>query len=315
MNGEWLEINIITESKWVEVITGILYSLDVKGIAIEDPNDILEKEKNPLSWDYADLNILKYKGKKSVVTGYFDAGTDEKEILKAVEGKIEDLEKEGYHIGEYEITNKSIYEEDWANNWKKYYKTTKIGEKIVVNPIWENYKPKPGEIIINMDPGMAFGTGTHETTRMCVKALEKHVKIDSEVFDIGTGSGILSIAASKLGAKKVTAVDLDKVAVDAAKDNVSFNNINNVEVLNGNLMDLVKGKADIVVANIIADIIMLLAKDVKNFLKEDGVFISSGIIKERKNDVVEKLKEEGYNIINISEEGEWVAIEADIKGE
>ncbi|MDV3428682.1 MAG: 50S ribosomal protein L11 methyltransferase [Bacillota bacterium] len=315
MNGEWLEINIITDSKWIEVMTGILYSLDVKGIAIEDPNDILEKENNPLSWDYADLNILKYKGKKSVVTGYFDAGSDEKDITLKIEDKIKDLEQAGYHIGDYEITNKSIYEEDWANNWKKYYKTTKIGEKIVVVPIWESYTPKDGEAVIKMDPGMAFGTGTHETTRMCIRALERQVKSNSEVFDIGTGSGILSIAASKLGAKKVTAVDLDRVAVDAARDNVSFNNINNVEVLNGNLMDLVKGKADIVVANIIADIIMLLAKDVKNYLKDDGVFISSGIIKDRKDDVIEKLKTEGYNILNVSEEGEWVAIEANIKGD
>ncbi|MFA6940169.1 MAG: 50S ribosomal protein L11 methyltransferase [Clostridiaceae bacterium] len=315
MSGKWLEIDIITESKWIEVMTGILYSLDVKGIAIEDPNDMLEKENNPLCWDYADLNILKYKGKKSVVTGYFDASFDEKDITLKIEDKIRDLEQEGYHIGDYQITNKSIYEEDWANNWKKYYKTTKIGEKIVVVPMWKSYTPKGGEAVIKMDPGMAFGTGTHETTRMCVKALERHVKNNSEVFDIGTGSGILSIAASKLGAKKVTAVDLDKVAVDAARDNVSFNNINNVEVLNGNLMDLVKGKADIVVANIIADIIMLLAKDVKSYLKDDGVFISSGIIKDRKDDVIEKLKIEGYNIINVSEEGEWVAVEANIKGE
>jgi ribosomal protein L11 methyltransferase len=315
MSGEWLEINIITDSKWIEVITGILYSLDVQGIAIEDPNDILEKENNPLSWDYADINILKYKGKKSVVTGYFESTSESEEIISAVNDKIKDLEQEGYHIGEYEITNKSIFEEDWANNWKKYYKTTKVGEKIVIVPIWENYQPQKGEIIIKMDPGMAFGTGTHETTRMCIKALEKYVKNDSEVFDIGTGSGILSIAASKLGAKKVTAVDLDKVAAEVAASNILFNNADNVEVLNGNLMDLVKGKADIIVANIIADIIIFLAKDVKKYLKKDGVFISSGIIKDRKDDVIEKLKEEGYNILNVTEEGEWAAIEANIKGE
>lgn len=315
MSGEWLEINIITDGKWNEVITGILYSLDVQGIAIEDPNDILEKENNPLSWDYADLNILKYKGKKSVVTGYFESTADEEEIIRNVNDKIKDLEQEGYHIGDYQITNKIIFEEDWANNWKKYYKTTKIGEKIVVVPIWENYQGFEGELIIKMDPGMAFGTGTHETTRMCIKALERYVKNDSEVFDIGTGSGILSIAASKLGAKKVTAVDLDKVAAEVAVSNVRFNNADNVEVVNGNLMDLVKGKADIIVANIIADIIMFLAKDVKNYLKDGGVFISSGIIKGRKDDVIEKLNEEGYNIINVTEEGEWTAIEANIKGE
>lgn len=312
MKGEWLEINIITDGEATEILSGILYSLDVKGIAIEDPKDITERDKGPLSWDYADLNILQYKGEKTLVTGYFDITSDKDSLVSSIIKKIEDLEKEGYKIGEYEIENKNIYEEDWANNWKKYYYTTKVGEKIVVVPIWEEYIPKEGEIIIKMDPGMAFGTGTHETTRMCIKALEKHVNENSIVFDIGTGSGILSIAAAKLGAKKVTAVDLDLVAVDAALENVSFNDIENVDVVYGNLMDVVKGKSDIVVANIIADIIMFLAKDIKHFLNKGGVFISSGIIKDRKEDVLAKLREEGFQIINVAEEGEWVAIESSL---
>ena len=203
-----------------------------------------------------------------------------------------------------------VNEEDWANNWKKYYKPTKIGKNIIVKPIWEEYEAN-GEMIIELDPGMAFGTGTHETTRMCVEALEENVKGDTTVFDIGTGSGILAIAAAKLGAKKVIGVDLDPVAVDSAKENVSFNDLNNIEILYGNLMDVVTGKADLVVANIIAEIIVVLAEDVKNFLVPGGLFITSGIIRERRELVETKLKEKGFKIKEVKEQGEWLCIIAE----
>jgi ribosomal protein L11 methyltransferase len=155
---------------------------------------------------------------------------------------------------------------------------------------------------------MAFGTGTHETTRMCVQALEKYVTPDSTVFDIGTGSGILAIAAAKLKAKKVIGVDLDPVAVTSAKENIELNNLNNIEILHGNLMEVVVGRANIVVANIIADTIILLAEDVKNFIEKEGYFISSGIIKDRKDDVIKKLEQCGFQIVEVDTDGEWVCI-------
>ncbi|MCM8710404.1 50S ribosomal protein L11 methyltransferase [Clostridium sp. SYSU_GA19001] len=310
MNGKWIEVKVVTSSDGVEPITGIFYGLDVKGVAIEDPRDILEREQGPLTWDFADINIFEYGNEAAVVKGYFNLDEDMTKIKKYIEDKLAELRQMDLDIGEGKVIINEVHEEDWANNWKKYYKPTKIGEKIVIKPIWEKYEKKDDEIIVEMDPGMAFGTGTHETTMMCIEALEKYISSDAIVFDIGTGSGILAITAAKLGAKKVVGVDLDPVAIDSAKSNVKFNNLNNIEILHGNLMEVVEGKADIVVANIIADIIILLSEDVKKFLQPGGYFISSGIIKDRKEDVVNKLTSIGFNIKEVNTLGEWVCIVA-----
>ncbi|AWZ48794.1 50S ribosomal protein L11 methyltransferase [Clostridiaceae bacterium 14S0207] len=310
MEGTWKEIRVITKSESLEPISGIFYGLDCDGVAIEDPEDILGREQGPLTWDFADINILEHKGKAAVVKGYFEKDIDVNKIITYIEEKIKELREMGIDVGEGKVEEEEIYQQDWANNWKKYYKPTKIGEKVVVKPTWEDYSKKDDELLIELDPGMAFGTGTHETTRMCVKALEQNVTEESTVFDIGTGSGILAIAAKILGAKDVKAVDLDPVAVDAAKKNVELNNVHGIEVLEGNLMDVVDGKADIVVANIIADIIKFVCEDVKNFLKKDGKFICSGIILDRRTDVEEKLKSVGYKILEVKNEGEWVCIVA-----
>jgi ribosomal protein L11 methyltransferase len=313
MNGVWVEVKVVTTSEAVEPVSGIFYGLDVKGVAIEDPKDILNREQGPLTWDFADLNILEYGGKAAVVKGYFSEDDDLEKLTKYVEEKIKDLRDMGIDPGEGKVFAQVVREEDWANNWKKYYKPTKIGENIVIKPIWENYDVKAGEIIVELDPGMAFGTGTHETTRMCVLALEKYITPDTTVFDIGTGSGILAIAAAKMQAKKVIGVDLDPVAVDSARENIAYNKLGNIEILEGNLMDVVEGKADIVVANIIAEIICILVEDVKKFLIEGGYFISSGIIKERKEMVIEKLEANGFKVIEENTEGEWVCIVAVLK--
>lgn len=312
MNGKWIEVKVVTTSEAVEPVSGIFYGLDVKGVAIEDPRDILEREQGPLSWDFADINIFEYGKDAAVVKGYFNLEENIKEIEKYVNEKIDELKEMNINVGQGKIFIKEVKEEDWANNWKKYYKPTKIGEKIVIKPIWEEYKSQNDEIIVEMDPGMAFGTGTHETTRMCIEALEKYVTKDTTVYDIGTGSGILAITAAKLGAGKVVGVDLDPVAVDSAKSNVGFNNLSNIDILHGNLMEVVEGKAEIVVANIIAEVIIFLSDEVKKFLKPDGYFISSGIIKDRKDDVVKKLTSIGFNIIEVNTLGEWVCITSSI---
>lgn len=310
MNGVWVEVKIVTTSEAVEPVSGIFYGMDVKGVAIEDPKDILNREQGPLTWDFADLNILEYGGKAAVVKGYFSEDDDIEKLSAYIEGKMNDLRDMGIDVGEGKVVAQVVKEEDWANNWKQYYKPTKIGENIVIKPIWESYDGEENEIIVELDPGMAFGTGTHETTRMCILALEKYITPDSTVFDIGTGSGILAIAAAKMKAKEVIGVDLDPVAVDSAKENVTFNNLDNIEILEGNLMDVVKGKADIIVANIIAEVICILVEDVKKFLNKDGYFISSGIIKERREMVVEKLQATGFEIIEEFTEGEWVCLVA-----
>ncbi|GLC32242.1 50S ribosomal protein L11 methyltransferase [Clostridium omnivorum] len=311
MQGKWIEVKVVTTSEALEPVSGIFYSLDVKGVAIEDPNDILQREQGPLTWDFADINLFEYGDKAAVVKGYFSVEDNMKEIEEYIKEKIQDLKGLGIDIGEGKVEVKAVYEEDWANNWKKYYKPTNIGNKIVIRPIWEEYQAKEDEIIIDMDPGMAFGTGTHETTRMCIEALEKYVTNEKTVFDIGTGSGILAITAAKLGADEVIGVDLDPVAVDSARQNVELNKVHSdIKILEGNLMEVVDGKADIVVANIIADVIIFLAEDVKKFIKDNGYFIASGIIRERSQDVVNKLAECGFKVEEVNTLGEWVCIVA-----
>ena len=313
MEGTWIEVRVITKSEALEPISGIFYGLDCKGVAIEDPNDILEREQGPLTWDFADINVLEHKGEVAVVKAYFSEEDNIEEILKYVEEKIEELKSLGLDLGLAKVESEKMFEEDWANNWKKYYKPTKVSESIVVKPIWEEYEAKENELVLELDPGMAFGTGTHETTRMCIQSLEKYVEENSTVFDVGCGSGILAIAAAKLGSKKAVGVDLDPVAVESAKENVGYNKLDNIEILYGNLVDVIEGKADIVVANIIAEVICILTEDVKRVLKSDGYFITSGIIHDRVDMVTKKLEETGFEVIEINKDGEWNCIVAKAK--
>lgn len=313
MEGTWIEIRVITKSEALEPVSGIFYGLDCKGVAIEDPNDILEREQGPLTWDFADINVLEHKGEVAVVKAYFSEEDNIEEVIKYINEKMEELKDLGIDTGIAKVESEKMYEEDWANNWKKYYKPTKVGERIVVKPIWEEYEAKENELVLELDPGMAFGTGTHETTRMCIQSLDKYVKKDSTVFDVGCGSGILAIAAAKLGAKMAVGVDLDPVAVESAKENVGFNNLDNIQILYGNLVEVIDGKADIVVANIIAEVICILTEDVKRVLKEDGYFITSGIIHDRVDMVTKKLEETGFEVVEINKDGEWNCIVAKLK--
>ena len=313
MDGTWIEVRVITKSEALEPVSGIFYSLDCKGVAIEDPEDILGREQGPLTWDFADINVLEHKGKVAVVKAYFAEEDNIEEILGYVNEKLVELKEMGIDLGEAKVEHEKMYEEDWANTWKQYYKPSKVGEKIVVKPIWEEYEQKEGELVVNLDPGMAFGTGTHETTRMCIQALEKYVKEESTVFDVGCGSGILAIAAAKLGAKLAVGVDLDPVAVESSIENVGYNNLNNIEILHGNLVEVIDGKADIVVANILAEIICILTDDVKRVMKDGGVFITSGIIHDRVDMVCEKLEATGFEVVEKNRDGEWNCIVAKLK--
>lgn len=307
MNKEWIEITVVTSSEAVEAVSGIFYNTGVKGVSIMDSEDVEFKKRNPGDWDYFDEKILDIK-EGAVVKGYYKNDEHLEEYIQYIKANVEELPKWGFDKGAGTVDVIKVNEEDWENNWKKYYKPTKIGNKIVVKPIWEEYEAKEDELIVELDPGMAFGTGTHETTRMCMKSLEKYVKKESRVFDIGTGSGILAISAAKLGAKDVVAVDLDPVAVDSAKKNVGYNNIDNISVLHGDLMEVVEGKADIVVANIIADVIIFLTEGVKKFLNKDGYFITSGIILAKQDEVQEKMKACGFEVVEVINDGEWACV-------
>lgn len=313
MDGTWIEVRVITKSEALEPISGIFYSLDCKGVAIEDPEDILGREQGPLTWDFADINVLEHKGKVAVVKAYFAEEDNIQDVLAYVNERLEELKEMGLDLGEAKVEHEKMHEEDWANTWKQYYKPSKVGEKIVVKPIWEEYEAKENELVVDLDPGMAFGTGTHETTRMCIQALEGYVKEESTVFDVGCGSGILAIAAAKLGAKLAVGVDLDPVAVESSIENVGYNNLSNIEILHGNLVEVIDGKADIVVANILAEIICILTDDVKRVLKDGGIFITSGIIHDRVDMVCEKLEATGFEVIEKNRDGEWNCIVAKLK--
>lgn len=313
MQNNWLEIKVITTSDALEPVSGIFYSLDVKGVAIEDPNDIKLKEQNPLSWDFADFNIFEFGEDAAVVKGYFPEEEDIESIKNIIIKKLNELKEMGIDVGEGRLVTRKVNEEDWSTSWKKYYKPLKLGNKIVIKPTWEEYTVNEGEIIIELDPGMAFGTGTHETTSMCIGMLEKYLKPGDIVFDIGTGSGILSITSSKLGAGNVVGVDLDEVAVKSATENIATNGLKNVNILHGDLTNVLTGKANIIVANIIAEVIIGLTETIKPFIEKDGIFIASGIIRERREDVLNAMNSAGHMIIEVKEKGEWVAIVTALK--
>lgn len=312
---KWIEVTIKTTTEAVEAITNILDEQRTGGVMIEDPKDFLFQKKNELDWDYVEEEVFNKSGNDGVIIKtYISEERNVLEVVEIIKQKVLALKEFGIDIGEGSVSLDQVNESDWANEWKKYYKPTKIGEKLVVKPTWEDYKEQEGDLVIELDPGMAFGTGTHETTTMCMRELEKYVTPESKVFDIGCGSGILAIAAAKLGAKEVLAVDLDEVAVRVSKENVIENNVaDSVEVRHGNLMDVVKDRADVVVANIIADIIKILAKDVHNFMKENAVFISSGIIHAKVDEVKESLIENGFEIVEVKTLGEWNAIVSKLK--
>lgn len=312
----WIEVSIKTTTEAVEAVSNILYDAGVSGVAIEDPNDFVFEENNELIWDYVDESILPTNFEGAIVKGYLPASADLVDKVELIKELVGMLPQYGLDIGLGEVTTIEVSEDDWSDAWKQYYKPTKIGERVVVKPTWEQYEPAEEDIIIELDPGMAFGTGTHETTMMCVMELEQAVKPHSIVFDIGCGSGILAIAAAKIGAERVTAIDLDPVAKEVAEKNVSLNHVEDiVEVKQGNLTDALTGKAHVVVANIIADIITLLSKDITNFIVKNGIFISSGIILEKIDMVVESLKTNGFEVVKVNKMGEWAAIVAQYKGE
>lgn len=312
MSDRWIEVTIETTTEAVEAITNILYEHGAQGAMIDDPKDFFFQKAHEYDWDYAEEELFqRADGDDSVrIKTYISEEKDVEGFISIISQEVKKLTDYGIDIGPGRVYTDSV-KEDWANNWKQYYKPTRIGKNIVIKPEWENYEPSGDDIVIRMDPGMAFGTGSHETTSMCIANLEKYVDKDSTVFDIGCGSGILGIVAAKLGAKDVVGIDIDAVAVKVANENILMNGVQDIMLaMEGNLADDMdkNRKADIVVANIIADIIIILAKDVKNFLKEGGIFISSGIILAKVDEVVASLEENGFEVVSVEKKGEWACV-------
>lgn len=308
----WMEVQIATTLEAEEAVINLFYDIGAKGVVIESGENLLVVESDP-TVNYIDDSILNMDPETSYVRGYFPKNDEFDEAMHQLITGIKKLPSYGLNPGGCELSITEMEEEDWANSWKKYYRPTKIGKAIVVKPTWESYKPAEDEIIVNMDPGMAFGTGTHETTQLCVMALEKYMKKDDRVYDIGCGSGILSIVAAELGARKVTGVDFDPVAVDAAVANVKLNNMSKkIKIAKGNLLDVIpKGQeADLIISNILAEAIIELTASIRPYLKDNGYFISSGIIHERLGAVVTQLKANHFEVIKIETMGEWNAVAA-----
>ena len=312
---KWTEVLIKVDPQAVEAVTDILYGLGAQGVAIDEPVDVQKLREDELYWDYIDEKLLENDTEETKIMAYFsEEETNLPEKIAVIKEKIRNLTEFGLSIGSGTVELSNVNQEDWESAWKQYFKPVHVTDRIVVKPEWEEYSPQEGEIVIEIDPGMAFGTGTHETTSMCINQIEKNLKAGDRVIDIGSGSGILSMAAVLLGAEKATGVDLDPVAVRVALENVELNNLQDkIEILHGNLTDVIEEKADIVVANIMADIILILLEDVREFIKDDGMFISSGIIQEKRAAVEARLLEKNFSIVEVETKGEWCAITAQKK--
>lgn len=304
----WYEIKITTTSEASEAVPEMLMTLGAGGVAIEDPNDLREAIARQGSLDYAGDELLNSLGEDVIVKAYFNEQANLTELKEEIGEKMKYISR-FLNIGSGTIDVSQIKEEDWANNWKKYYTSIQISERLMIKPSWEDTAQTAGKIVIELDPGMAFGTGTHETTRLCLQLIEKYLHQGDKVLDVGCGSGILSIAAAKLGAVEVRAVDVDAVAVRVSMENIELNRCSpSIHVSTGELKDLPEGKADLIVANIIADIIIRLSDEVQKRSKPGGFFIASGIIKDRRKEIEETYISRGYRVLEVLEMGEWVAV-------
>lgn len=303
----WREVAVTVSSEGEEAVADLFYQLGCPGVSIEDP-ELLRSYIESGIWDYHSFGEVNLTG-TSVIKGYLCEDEHLARRMNQLDGSLQDLVK---RFPEWIIQVKGITvkEEDWATAWKAYFKPIRVGQHFLIKPSWEDIHPNPEDLVLELDPGMAFGTGTHATTTLCLELLEDIVKPGMKVFDLGTGSGILAIAAAKLGAE-VDAVDLDPVAVRVAKENIDLNQVSEkVSAKLGDLGTVLKGQADLVVANIIADVILLLLPDLKRILKPEGEFIASGIIESRSEDVENGMREAGLEVIDKKEDAMWVALRA-----
>lgn len=294
---KFIEFSIYTKNENRDIILGIFYDYNLFETEEISKNIVNELNKDEKSWDFFELENSDLKEDELILKSYPE--NEEKALLLK-----DELEKN--NLGKCIIKIKD--DEDFANNWKKYYKPVELGEKIAIVPEWEEYENKD-RLIIKINPGMAFGTGTHETTSLCIEELEEYVKKDDIVFDIGCGSGILGICAVLLGAKKSVLVDIDEKAIEASFENARLNDVEDyLEIKKGNLLDTLSGTCDLIVSNIIAEVIVDEIKNMKNHLKNGGIFISSGIIKDRKDMVIKALEESNFKVIKIKEKNNWYVI-------
>lgn len=317
---EWICVSVYTTTFGIDAVCSCLEDAGISGFEIEDESEFTEfLEENKKYWDYVDEELLESKKGETRVKFYVENNDTAPSVMESVlsalrELKASDSENE---LGRLEIDTEGLNEEDWANNWKKYFKPTKVGEKILIQPQWSPLEEETDRVVFTVNPGMTFGTGTHASTRMCICELEKYVDENTVLFDAGCGSGILSVISLMLGAKSAKAVDIDENCIRVAYENAERNGVDKAkyEVLAGDVIGdkelfdkLSQTEYNVIVANIVADVIIALLPTVKKLISEKGIFICSGIIEERLPDVTLAMEKEGVCPANIRREDGWACI-------
>ncbi len=319
MSNNWLKVSVYTTPEGIEPLFGAILSIGIEGVEICDEGDFLDfLENNRSKWDYVDEELLESKKEPTHLNVFLREDMNGREQLSMLRECIENLKCTdiGVDLGSLEMKFEDVPEDLWFERWKKYYTPTPIGDSILVVPEWEE-NPETDRKILKINPGMLFGTGTHNTTRLCMEILEQQVYGGLSVLDIGCGSGILSILSLVLGAGDASAVDIDSAAIHVAYENAALNGIGNDTyfVTSGNILESnpfegtpADKEYDIVVANIVADVIIPLSGKVSHFMKKDGLFLCSGIIENRIGDVLSALSENGFKVLEKRQDGEWFAI-------
>jgi len=328
---KYIELKIHASRQGIEAVLPLLMGYGVESVSVDDPADldtIMDKE-NPYEWDYIDESLNRHPDREPVLSVWLDDTDENREIVQNIKIDILKLKAEEQYLtfgpdadfGRLYVESETVDDEAWKDKWKEYFKPAKITDRIVVKPTWEAYDAKAGELVLEIDPGTAFGTGTHETTSLCMKLLEKYAANcggegtgNVRVIDVGCGSGILSAAAALLGCKYVLGTEIDSEAVQIARENVALNGVaSQVKVLEADLLKGIPYKADIIVANLMHNLVMQLAPDAYTHLDAGGVFISSGILLEKRDQVASAVEAAGFKILEIPEDGEWCAIAAQKK--
>ncbi len=310
---EWLELKIDTSPSGLDAVTELLEQQGVTGVIIDDENDFKDfLEHNRQYWDYVDEELLREKAGVSRVTFYLERNEAALDVIARVRIAMSDLKKARPDCGPLLLTIDNVADADWENNWKKFYKPMEIGERLLVVPQWEKAHDD-GRVKLVLNPGLTFGTGSHATTRLCLQALDKYIRGGEKILDLGCGSGILSIAALVLGAGEAFACDIDEKCVDVAYENAALNGVGKDrytvrwgDVLTDKALQAEFGGGyDMVVANIVADVIMELSGKVRPFLKEGGLFLCSGIIDDRAEEVFTRLRADGWTVIEQHDSEGW----------
>lgn len=312
--GQWIQVDISTTTEGIEPVAAVLLEMNL-GYVVQDAADFesfLEGKNG--HWDYIEDDLMKLQHAPTIVTVYLtdkEQGVHQLAVLTRELDRLKFLADQDAW-GALTYTLQGVEEEEWATAWKQYYHPVHITERLTISPQWIDYPQKPGEVVVQMDPGMAFGTGTHESTKLCLEFLDEMIQGGEEVLDIGAGSGILSIAALLLGAKKALGIDIDQVAVETAQENAKINQQeDHVQYLQGSFVDHVTGQYDMIFANIVADAVKTVSEEIPSLLRPGGSFIASGIIDERGDEVAAYLETQGLRVVERKEENGWVSLRSE----